>query len=82
MATQPEPTMEYPNIYRVRVEVTYDFEVEADNEAQAEEIGWWYEEYAHFADVQSIEVDLANEFCQVCGSDVDDPHCETEEDSE
>ena len=82
MATQPEATMEYPNIYRVRVEVTYDFEVEADNEAQAEEIGWWYEEYAHFADVQSIEVDLANEFCQVCGSDVDDPHCETEEDSE
>ena len=79
MATQPEATMEYPNIYRVRVEVTYDFEVEADNEAQAEEIGWWYEEYAHFGDVQSIEVDLANEFCQVCGSDVDDPHCETEE---
>jgi len=79
MATQPEATMEYPNIYRVRVEVTYDFEVEADNEAQAEEIGWWYEEYAHFADVQSIEVDLANEFCQVCGSDVDDPHCEEEE---
>ena len=75
----PEPTMEYPNVYRVRVEVTYDFEVEADNEKMAEEIGWYYEDYAHFADVQSIDVDLSNEFCQECGSDVDDPHCETEE---
>jgi len=79
---QPEPTLEYPNHYRVRVEVTYDFTVEADSEAQAEEMGWWYEDYAHFADVQSIDVDLENEYCQVCGSDLDDPHCEPEEDAE
>ena len=79
---QPEATLEYPNHYRVRVEVTYDFTVEADNEQMAEEIGWHYEDYSMFADVQSIDVDLENEYCQECGSDLDDPHCEPEEDAE
>ena len=79
---QPEATLEYPNHYRVQVHVTYDFTVEADDEVMAEEMGWNYEDYGMFADVQSIDVDLENEYCQECGSDLDDPHCETEEDAE
>jgi hypothetical protein len=76
---QPEPTLDYPNTYNVTVDVRYEFEVEADNEKMAEEIGYYFEDYAMFSDVQSIDVDLVTEFCQECGADVDDPHCEEEE---
>ena len=42
--------------YDVKVVVTYEYEVEADNEKQAEEQGWMYEDYAYSAEVYSIDV--------------------------
>jgi hypothetical protein len=44
-------------IYDVKVIVEYMYEVEADNEEQAEEQGWHYEDYAYSGEVYSIEVD-------------------------
>lgn len=43
--------------YDVKVVVEYMYEVEADNEEQAEEQGWHYEDYAYSGEVYSIEVD-------------------------
>jgi len=76
---QPEPTLEYPNTYNVTVDVRYEFEVEADNEAMAEEIAHYYEDYAMWADIESIDVDILAEYCQVCGEDTDKEHCQDEE---
>jgi hypothetical protein len=42
--------------YDVKVIVEYMYEVEADSPEEAEEQGWQYEDYAHFADVYSIDV--------------------------
>jgi hypothetical protein len=42
--------------FDVKVIVEYFYEVEAENEAEAIEQGWKYEDYAHFADVYSIDV--------------------------
>jgi hypothetical protein len=44
-------------IYDVKVVVEYMYEVEADNEAEAEEQGWHYEDYAYSGEVYSIEID-------------------------
>jgi hypothetical protein len=44
-------------MYDVKVVVTYMYEVEAENEAQAEEQGWYYEDYAYSGEVYSIDVD-------------------------
>ena len=41
--------------FDVKVIVEYNYEVEADNEAEALDQGWQYEDYAHFADVYSID---------------------------
>ena len=43
--------------YDVKVVVTYMYEVEADNEQEAEEQGWHYEDYAYSAEVYSIDVE-------------------------
>lgn len=43
-------------MYDVKVVVTYEYEVEADNEEQAEEMGWYYEEYPFAGEVYSIKV--------------------------
>jgi hypothetical protein len=43
-------------MYDLKVIVEYNYEVEADNEEQAEELGWHYEDYG-FPEVYSIEVD-------------------------
>jgi hypothetical protein len=77
--SRPEPTIQYPNIYNVKVTVTYDFEVEADNEAMAEELGWYWEDFAMYAETDSITVDLQTEYCQTCGEDIEGSHCEEEE---
>ena len=79
-----EPTLEYPHTYRVQVTVTYDFEVEADSEEMAEEMGWSWEDYAMFAETDSINVELQTEYCQECGSEAHDPLAcgEEEEDGE
>lgn len=42
--------------YDIKVIVEYMYEVEADNEKQAEEQGWMYEDYAYSGDVYSIDV--------------------------
>ena len=44
-------------MYDIKVRVDYHYEVEADNEAEAEEQGWHYEDYGYTAEVYSIEVD-------------------------
>ena len=47
--------------FDVKVLVEYNYEVEADTPEQAEEQGWMYEDYAHFAEVYSISVDEQEE---------------------
>jgi hypothetical protein len=42
--------------YDVKVIVEYNYEVEANSEDEATLQGWDYENYAHFADVYSIDV--------------------------
>lgn len=42
--------------YDVKVIVEYNYTVEADNSDEATLQGWDYEDYAHFADVYSIDV--------------------------
>lgn len=42
--------------FDVKVIVEYFYEVEAENEKEAEEQGWHYEDYSHFAEVYSIDV--------------------------
>jgi hypothetical protein len=44
-------------MYDVKVVVEYMYEVEAENEKQAEEQGWMYEDYAYAGEVYSIDVD-------------------------
>ena len=43
--------------FNVKVIVEYEYEVEADNEEQAEKEGWNYEEYANWSSVYSIDVE-------------------------
>lgn len=42
--------------FDVKVIVEYYYEVEAENEQEAEELGWHYEDYAHSGEVYSIDV--------------------------
>jgi hypothetical protein len=42
--------------YEITTTVVYVYEVEADDVEQAEKIGWQYEDYQHYAEVDSIEV--------------------------
>lgn len=44
-------------LYYVKVRVDFEYEVEADSMEQAEEQGWYWEDYCHYADVYSINVD-------------------------
>ena len=44
-------------LYNVTVRVDFDYEVEANSQEEAEEQGWHWEDYAHFADVYSINVE-------------------------
>jgi hypothetical protein len=43
--------------YDVEVIVHFNYEVEADNIAEAEEQGWHWEDYPMFAEVYDIQVD-------------------------
>ncbi len=47
--------------YDVKVVVTYEYEVEAENEDKAELQGWLYEEHAYSAEVYSIDVEELTE---------------------
>jgi hypothetical protein len=42
--------------YEVNVRVDFSYEVEAEDESAAEEMGWQWEDYTHFSDVYSINV--------------------------
>lgn len=44
-------------LYNLKVVVTYEYEVEADNEEQAEQMGWEYEDYPYSGEVYSIDVE-------------------------
>jgi hypothetical protein len=44
-------------MYDVKVVVEYFYEVEAENEAEAEEQGWHYEDHAYSGEVYSIKVE-------------------------
>jgi hypothetical protein len=52
---------EVTNLYRVKVVVELDYEVEATSEAEAEEQGWNWEDYRGFSEVNTIEVSLEKE---------------------
>jgi hypothetical protein len=43
--------------YNVKVVVHYQYEVEAENEAEAIEQGWAYEDYAYNGEVYSIQTE-------------------------
>jgi hypothetical protein len=43
--------------YYVSVEVMVNFEIDADSAEEAENEGWDWETYKHFAEVSSIHVD-------------------------
>lgn len=43
--------------FDVKVIVEYNYEVEAETEADAEQAGWDYEEYPYSGEVYSIEVE-------------------------
>ncbi len=47
--------------YDIKVLVEYNYEVEADNDKDAEEQGWYYEDYAYLGEVYSIEIDEQEE---------------------
>jgi hypothetical protein len=49
-----------PN-YRVQVTVNFDYEIEAEDEAAAEQQGWNWEDYAAWSDVYSIDVEELEE---------------------
>jgi hypothetical protein len=47
--------------FDIKVVVEYFYEVEADNETEAEELGWHYEDYAFSGEVYSIDVTQTSE---------------------
>ena len=42
--------------FDIKVTVEYFYEVEAEDEKAAEELGWHYEDYAYSGEVDSIDV--------------------------
>lgn len=47
--------------YDVIVTVRYYYEVEADNDAEAEKLGWMYEDHPYSAEVHDITVEEQDE---------------------
>jgi hypothetical protein len=43
--------------YDLKVIVEYNYEVEAENAEEAEQMGWEYEDYGYTAEVYSIDVE-------------------------
>lgn len=43
--------------YKVNVRVDLEYEVECDNEADAEAKGWLWEDYIQYSEVYSIDVE-------------------------
>jgi hypothetical protein len=47
--------------YDIKVTVEYQYEVEAENDTEAEELGWHYEDHAYSGEVYSIEIEQQEE---------------------
>jgi hypothetical protein len=47
--------------YTVDVKVDFTFDVEADNQVQAEQMGWNWEDYKMYSTVYSIEAEEIEE---------------------
>ena len=47
--------------YDVKVKVTYYYEIEADDDIEAEKQGWMYENYAYSGELQSIDISEIDE---------------------
>lgn len=47
--------------FDIKTVVEYFYEVEAENEKEAEELGWRYEDYAFSGEVYSIKVTQTSE---------------------
>jgi hypothetical protein len=47
--------------YDVMVKVHYYYEVQADNDAEAEKLGWMYEDHPYSAEVYEITVEEQDE---------------------
>lgn len=47
--------------YEVKVVVSYRYQVEAEDDQQAEKEGWNYENYSHFGEVDSIQFEMIEE---------------------
>ena len=61
--------------YDVKVKVTYFYEVEAEDDLEAEKQVWMYEDYAHFAEVEDItisEIEEDDEDEEAIGGDEDE----------
>ena len=48
-------------MYDIKVTVEYQYEVEAENDTEAEELGWHYEDHAYSGEVYSIEIEQQEE---------------------
>jgi hypothetical protein len=68
--------------YGVKVTVEYYYEVEVDNESEAEEQGWHYEDHAYSGEVYSIQTDHLADRCEGCENWDDECSCEEEESEE
>lgn len=44
--------------YEIEVKVSYMYEVQAEDDMEAEKEGWNYEDYKHFAQVDSIKIEM------------------------
>jgi hypothetical protein len=47
--------------YEIKVKVSYMYEVEAEDDVEAEKEGWKYEDYNQFAQVDSIRFEMIEE---------------------
>jgi hypothetical protein len=61
--------------YNVKVVVEFEYEVEADDAAAAEQEGWNWEDYKFQGQVESIEVEEVETYCDEC----DTEHLSTDE---
>jgi hypothetical protein len=53
--------VEVTNLYSVKVIVEFNYDVEAQTKEEAEERGWYWEEYPQWGEVYSIDVELEEE---------------------
>lgn len=60
--------------FNVKVVVEFEYEVEADNEVEAEQAGWLWEDYKQWGSVDSIEVDEVEEEDEDFDDETDDEY--------